>query len=87
MIQILVRYCTLFVLTLLVLAIISFSLAYLFPGDTLENLTGLVPENDIQRAALERQFKLDQSYIFQFFYYVGNLLTGDWAIALRPGCR
>ncbi|MED6322741.1 MAG: ABC transporter permease, partial [Pseudomonadota bacterium] len=56
MIQILVRYCTLFILTLLVLAIMSFSLAYLFPGDTLENLTGLVPQNEIQRAALERQF-------------------------------
>ena len=85
MIQILVRYCTLFILTLLVLTIISFSLAYLFPGDTLENLTGLVPQNEIQRAALEKQFKLDQSYAFQFFYYVGNLLTGDWGYSFTSG--
>ncbi|MEC9128315.1 MAG: ABC transporter permease, partial [Pseudomonadota bacterium] len=63
----------------------SFSLAYLFPGDTLENLTGLVPQNEIQRAALERQFKLDQPYIFQFFYYVGNLLTGDWGYSFTSG--
>ena len=85
MTQILVRYCTLFILTLLVLAIISFSLAYLFPGDVLENLTGLVPQNEIQRAALERQFKLDQPYIFQFFYYVGNLLTGDGGYSFTSG--
>ena len=85
MIHILVRYSTLFILTLLVLAIISFSLAYLFPGDTLENLTGLVPQNDVQRHALEQQFKLDQSYISQFFYYVGNLLTGDWGYSFTSG--
>lgn len=85
MIQILLRYCTLFILTLLVLTIISFSLAYLFPGDTLENLTGLVPQNEMQRAALEQQFKLDQSYFFQFFYYVGNLLTGDWGYSFTSG--
>tara|TARA_A200000113_G_scaffold225838_1_gene248253 strand:- start:2886 stop:3917 length:1032 start_codon:yes stop_codon:yes gene_type:complete len=84
-IHILVRYSTLFILTLLVLAIISFSLAYLFPGDTLENLTGLVPQNDVQRHALEQQFKLDQSYISQFFYYVGNLLTGDWGYSFTSG--
>ena len=63
----------------------SFSLAYLFPGDTLENLTGLVPQNEIQRAALERQFKLDQPYVFQFFYYIGNLLTGDWGYSFTSG--
>ncbi len=85
MIHILVRYSTLFILTLLVLAIISFSLAYLFPGDTLENLTGLVPQNDVQRHALEQQFKLDQSYISQFFYYVSNLLTGDWGYSFTSG--
>ncbi|GMM71369.1 ABC transporter permease subunit [Alteromonas gracilis] len=85
MTQILVRYCTLFILTLLVLAIISFSLAYLFPGDVLENLTGLVPQNEIQRAALEKQFKLDQSYVHQFFYYVSNLLTGDWGYSFTSG--
>ena len=85
MTQILVRYCTLLILTLLVLTIMSFSLAYLFPGDVLENLTGLVPQNEIQRAALEKQFKLDQSYVHQFFYYVSNLLTGDWGYSFTSG--
>jgi len=84
-IQILTRYCTLLTITLLVLAVMSFSLAYLFPGDTLENLTGLVPQNDVQREALERQFKLDSSVVVQFFYYLGNLLVGDWGYSFTSG--
>lgn len=85
MIQIITRYCTLLTITLLVLAVMSFSLAYLFPGDTLENLTGLVPQNDVQREALERQFKLDSSVVVQFFYYLGNLLVGDWGYSFTSG--
>jgi len=84
-IQVLIRYTTLLVLTLLVLAIMSFSLAYLFPGDPLSNLTGLVPQNDIQRAALEKQFMLDSSYPVQFFHYLGNLLTGNWGYSFTSG--
>ena len=85
MIQILIRYTTLLILTLLVLAVMSFSLAYLFPGDTLENLTGLVPQNDIQRQALEKQFMLDRAYPVQFFHYSGNLLTGEWGYSFTSG--
>ncbi len=85
MIQVLIRYTTLLVLTLLVLAIMSFSLAYLFPGDTLSNLTGLVPQNDIQRAALEKQFMLDSSYPVQFLHYLGNLLTNNWGYSFTSG--
>ncbi|MEC8230622.1 MAG: ABC transporter permease, partial [Pseudomonadota bacterium] len=63
----------------------SFSLAYLFPGDTLENLTGLVPQNEIQRQALERQFKLDSGYVVQFVNYLGNLVTGEWGYSFTSG--
>ncbi len=85
MIQILIRYCTLLLLTLLVLAVMSFSLAYLFPGDTLENLTGIVPQNEVQREALERQFKLDRAYVVQFIHYVNNLITGEWGYSFTSG--
>lgn len=85
MIRILTRYITLFVLTLLVLAALSFSLAYLFPGDVLVNLTGITPANDIQRDALMRQFKLDQSYLSQFYFYVTQLLHGNWGYSFASG--
>ncbi|AEF04126.1 cationic peptide transport system permease protein [Alteromonas sp. 76-1] len=85
MIQILSRYGVLFILTLLVLTAMSFSLVYLFPGDVLENLTGIVPQNEIQREALMRQFRLDQPYVVQFFYYLSSLLQGDWGYSLASG--
>ena len=85
MITILTRYLTLFVLTLLVLAALSFSLAYLFPGDVLTNLSGITPQNEIQREALARQYKLDQGYFFQFIHYIGQLLSGNWGYSFISG--
>jgi len=84
-IRILARYVILFVLTLLVLAILSFSLAYLFPGDVLTNLTGITPQNDIQREALARQFRLDANYMVQFYHYLGDLLSGNWGYSFISG--
>lgn len=63
----------------------SFSLAYLFPGDPLENLTGLIPQNEMQREALTRQFKLDSPYLIQFFHYVENLFAGNWGYSFTSG--
>ncbi|MBU3022254.1 ABC transporter permease [Aestuariibacter sp. A3R04] len=83
--QILIRYSTLFVLTLLVLAALSFALAYLFPGDVLVNLTGITPHNEIQREALIRQYQLDEPYLFQFLYYVQQLLQGNWGYSFISG--
>ncbi|WP_371742297.1 ABC transporter permease subunit [Aestuariibacter sp. A3R04] len=85
MMQILIRYSTLFVLTLLVLAALSFALAYLFPGDVLVNLTGITPHNEIQREALIRQYQLDEPYLFQFLYYVQQLLQGNWGYSFISG--
>ncbi len=85
MIQILIRYATLFITTMLVLAALSFSLAYLFPGDVLVNLTGITPENETERAALLRQFQLDKPYLFQFIYYVQQLLQGNWGYSFVSG--
>ncbi len=85
MIRILLRYIILFVLTLLVLAALSFSLAYLFPGDVLANLTGITAQNEMQRAALAQQFHLDSGYIVQFYHYLKNLLTGNWGYSFISG--
>ncbi|OFC68888.1 ABC transporter permease [Alteromonas confluentis] len=85
MIQILIRYATLFITTMLVLAALSFSLAYLFPGDVLVNLTGITPQNETERAALLRQFQLDKPYLFQFIHYVQQLLQGNWGYSFVSG--
>ena len=83
--KILTRYATLFILTLLVLAALSFSLIYLFPGDPLINLTGITPANDVQRDALITQYRLDKPYIVQFYHYVMQLLNGNWGYSFISG--
>ncbi len=57
----------------------------MFPGDPLTNLTGLVPQNEIQREALIKQFKLDQSYPIQFFDYMHQLFSGNWGYSFISG--
>lgn len=85
MIQVLLRYVVLFTITLVVLCAMSFSLAYLFPGDVLENLTGISPQNEFQRAAIARQLGLEQNYFVQFYYYLERLLAGDWGYSSASG--
>ncbi|MFB1036410.1 MAG: hypothetical protein QMC38_13790, partial [Sinobacterium sp.] len=41
MANVLLRYTNLVLVTLFILSLLSFLLAYLFPGQALENLTGL----------------------------------------------
>ncbi|MFT6908205.1 MAG: cationic peptide transport system permease protein [Glaciecola sp.] len=81
MINLLLRYINLMVVTITTLVIISFSLAYMFPGDTLTNISGIVPQSEEQRIALEAAFKLDRSIFVQFWYYVDNLVSGDWGVS------
>ncbi|MFT4732016.1 MAG: cationic peptide transport system permease protein [Gammaproteobacteria bacterium] len=81
MINLLLRYINLMVVTITILVIISFSLAYMFPGDTLTNISGIVPQSEEQRMALEAAFKLDRSIFVQFWFYLDNLVSGDWGVS------
>ncbi len=69
------------VITIAVLVVISFALPYFFPGDTLTNLSGIVPESDAQRAALEAAYKLDGSIFAQFWHYLNTLVNGNWGVS------
>jgi cationic peptide transport system permease protein len=53
----------------------------MFPGDTLANISGIVPQSNEQRVALEAVFKLDRSIFVQFWYYLENLISGDWGVS------
>jgi cationic peptide transport system permease protein len=81
MINLLLRYINLMVVTITILVIISFSLVYMFPGDTLTNISGIVPQSEEQRIALETAFKLDRSIFVQFWYYLDSLISGDWGVS------
>src|SRR5918993_1545343 len=69
-------------LACLVLAIVSvatFALSHAVPGDPISLILGdRQADNPEVRAALERRWGFDKPLPLQYFYYVGNLLQGDW---------
>lgn len=81
MIKLFIRYINLMVLTILALVILSFVLPFLFPGDLLTNISGITPETDEQRKALEQAFMLNENIFAQFKLYIENILNGNWGVS------
>ena len=81
MIALMIRYFNLLTITFAVLIVFSFLLAYLFPGDVLTNISGIVPQSDAQRQALEQAYKLDKNIFSQFWHYLNNLFAGNWGVS------
>ncbi len=64
---------------LIVVSIATFLLAHAVPGDPITAIMSDRQANNMEvRAALERRWGLDKPIPVQYFYYVGNLLRGDW---------
>lgn len=79
------RNINLLVVTLLVLSLFAFSLAYLFPGDPLVNISGLQNLTEAEYAALTAEYGFDQSYLRQYWIYLNKLFTGDWGQSFSSG--
>ena len=77
------RRINLLFFTLLVLSIVSFALAYLFPGDALTNLSGIESPTEEQLASLTKSYKADANYFWQYIAYLRLLFEGDWGSVLR----
>ncbi len=69
------------VITIFVLLVLSFLLPYFFPGEFITNISGIVPESEQQRSALQNVYKLDQGIAQQFLLYLENVFTGNWGIS------
>ena len=66
---------------LLGLSIFAFSLGYLFPGDPLQNFSGLRYIDSTMREQLIQQYRLDQSYSAQYLAFLGRVIQGDWGLS------
>lgn len=80
-----IRNINLLVLTVLILSLFSFLLAFLFPGDPLVNLTGLTNIRADEYDAVAAQFGFDKSYFHQYGYYMLRLFNGDWGLSFSSG--
>jgi len=67
---------------LLGLSIFAFSLGYLFPGEPLQNFSGLRYLDDSTREQLTLAYRLDGSYLQQYLAFIQRLWHGDWGLSL-----
>jgi cationic peptide transport system permease protein len=77
----LLRRLFLLAFVLLALSLLAFSLAYMFPGDMLQNLTGLRYIAPEQVAVLTAEYRLDQGYLAQYIAYLQRILSGNWGLS------
>ena len=76
------RRLNLFFFTMLLLTLISFSLSFLFPGDSLVNLTGQVYANDEELAYLGTQYDVNENYFRQYIAYLAHIFSGDLGMSM-----
>jgi cationic peptide transport system permease protein len=81
--NVLLRYANLVFVTLFILSLLSFLLAYLFPGQALENLTGL-RFNELTALQISQiKYDVDENIFFQYWHYMGQLFAGNWLLPTR----
>ncbi|MEH8020349.1 ABC transporter permease [Rheinheimera metallidurans] len=81
MIMYLLRRLFLLAFVFIALSVFAFSLAYLFPGDPLQNFTGLRHISPEQYALLTSEYQLDKNYILQYLAYLSRIFSGNWGMS------
>lgn len=76
------RRLNLFFFTMLILTALSFSLAYLFPGDALINRTGQINANDAELTILAEKHKIDDNLFVQYITYIKTSFNGDLGLSM-----
>lgn len=76
------RRLNLLLITLLILCIASYILAFLFPGDPLTNLSGNPSPSDDQAQQLRLMYALDEGALAGFWQYLKLTLVGEWGLSL-----
>jgi cationic peptide transport system permease protein len=71
--------------TLFVLSLLSFLLAYLFPGQALENLTGLRFDEMTALQNSQIKYSVNDNIFIQYLHYMGELFAGNWGVSFNSG--
>lgn len=72
------RRLSLFLFTMLVLTLLSFSLSFLFPGDTVINHSGQINATATELAQLNEDYQMDKSLFTQYGAYLTHILNGNF---------
>ncbi|MDN4504145.1 ABC transporter permease [Alteromonadaceae bacterium BrNp21-10] len=82
MMSYLLRRLNLLVITAFIVTVASFALVYLFPGDPLINLTGIVPANSEAYAQLQQEYAFDKNLFMQYVHYIQEIYQGNWGLSI-----
>jgi cationic peptide transport system permease protein len=85
MANVLLRYINLVFVTLFILSLLSFLLAYLFPGHAVENLTGLRFNELAELQNNQIKYAVDDNVFVQYGHYMGELFAGNWGVSFSSG--
>lgn len=83
--QYLVRRLTLLFFMVLLLSLFTFTLSYLFPGDVSTNLSGIDSAGFNANDQITEKYKLNESYLSQYFAFIQHIVNGDWGLSLASG--
>ena len=77
----LLRRLFLLAFVFIALSILAFSLGYLFPGDPLQNFTGLRNISAEQMPQLMAEYRMNDGYIQQYLAYLERIINGNWGLS------
>ncbi|TYK66434.1 ABC transporter permease [Colwellia echini] len=75
------RRLSLFIFTMFALTLLSFSLSFLFPGDTVINHSGQINASATELAELNKSYRMDQNIVIQYGAYLTHILNGDFGLS------
>ena len=81
------RRLNLFIFTMLLLSILSFSLSFLFPGEQIVNISGQLNASDTQLVVLNQSYQSDDNIVSRYFAYVGHIINGDIGMSMATQQR
>ncbi len=81
LVEYILRRLTLLCFMVLLLTVFTFYLSFLFPGETLSNLSGVQNISFHETAILREKYKLDQNAVIQYFSFINRIVSGDWGLS------
>ncbi len=76
------RRLNLFIFTMLLLTLLSFSLSFLFPGDAIINMSGAINATPNQLIEINKAYQTDRNIFWQYIAYLNHIANGELGLSM-----
>lgn len=76
------RRLNLFIFTMLLLTLLSFSLSFLFPGDAVINVSGAINATPSQLINIQNSYQTESNIVWQYIVYLEHIINGNLGISM-----